>query len=874
MKPFSGLTEADAAARLQAEGHNELPQPDRRTPFRIAIEVLREPMLALLLVGGIVYLVLGDLKEAIILVAFATMSIVITVVQETRTERVLEALRDLTSPRALVIRGGERKRIAGRDVVRGDLIVLSEGDRVPADAVLLHCTDLQADESTLTGESVPVRKVAWDDRPNTALTRTALPTTALQRAGGDDLPHVFSGSLVVRGSGLAEVTAIGAQSEIGKIGQSLATLETEPPRLQMQTRRVVRLFAVFGGGVSVLAVLLYGFMRGGWLDAVLAGVALGMSMLPEEFPVVLTVFMAMGAWRISLARVLTRRAAAIETLGSATVLCTDKTGTLTENRMTIVELRLTDGNVFRPQDGTEMPERFHDLSEFGLLASAPEPFDPMERAFHTLARERLTEAAYRHPHWKLVHAYGLRPDLLAVTHIWQPDGDRQEYLVSAKGAPEAIAGLCRLSAAEHAALTQSIDAMASAGLRVLGVARAAPAGPPWPASPREMSFEFLGLVGLADPLRASVVEAVRECRSAGIKAVMITGDYPATANAIAQQAGLERGELVTGEQLETLTEAELAGRVETAGVFARISPNQKLRIVDAYKRNGEIVAMTGDGVNDAPSLKAAHIGIAMGGRGTDVAREASAIVLLDDDFGSIVKAIRLGRRIYDNLRKAMSFIFAVHIPIAGLALLPLVFGLPLLFGPIHIALLEMVIDPVCSLVFEAETEEDDVMRRPPRSPDEPLFSRALVAWSLLQGLLAFAVVAAVYVVALRWGMPVPEVRALTFFSLIVVIVSLILVNRSFSASLLTALRRPNLTLAGVLAAVAAILALTLLWPFANQLFAFGPLHAGDLALTLGAGVVTLVGLEMLKPLLRPRLASETRPSDPLAVDQTPKPTGR
>ena len=333
-RPFRGLGEADAQARLKAEGYNELPQPDRRTPFRIAIEVLREPMLALLLGGGIVYLLLGDLKEAIILVAFATMSIAITVVQETRTERVLEALRDLTSPRALVIRDGERKRIAGRDVVRGDLIVLSEGDRVPADAVLLKCQDLQADEFMLTGESVPVRKIARRDCDE----------FQANPPGGDDLPEVFSGSLIVRGTGLAEVIAIGPRSEIGKIGQSLARLETEPPRLQAQTRRLVRLFAVAGGAVSVLAVLLYGIMRGGWLDAALAGIALGMSMLPEEFPVVLTVFMAMGAWRISQARVLTRRAAAIETLGSATVLCTDKTGTLTENRMMIVELRLGDGD--------------------------------------------------------------------------------------------------------------------------------------------------------------------------------------------------------------------------------------------------------------------------------------------------------------------------------------------------------------------------------------------------------------------------------------------------------------------------------------------------------------------------------------------------
>src|SRR6185436_9277100 len=349
-------------------------------------------------------------------------------------ERVLEALRDLTSPRALVIRDGERRRVAGREVVCGDLVVLAEGDRVPADAILLEQHDLHTDESLLTGESIPVRKTARRDSA----------PSAGQRPGGDDLPYVFAGALVVRGTAIGEVIAIGVHSEIGKIGQSLSTLETEPPRLQAQTRRLVRAFAAVGGAVSVLAVLLYGMMRGSWLDAVLAGIALGMSMLPEEFPVVLTVFIAMGAWRISLARVLTRRAAAIETLGSATVLCTDKAGTLTENRMTIVELRAIDGNILRPHDGTETPASFRTTSEFGLLASAPEPFDPMERAFHALAREQLTEVSYRHPHWKLVHTYGLRPDLLAVTHIWQPDGDRQDYVVATKGAPEAIAGLCRL----------------------------------------------------------------------------------------------------------------------------------------------------------------------------------------------------------------------------------------------------------------------------------------------------------------------------------------------------------------------------------------------------------------------------------------------
>ena len=377
---FHSLSEEIVQIRLKTEGYNELPRPEQRTPLRIIFEVVREPMLALLLGSGAIYLVLGDLKDALILLAFATMSVLITVVQETRTERVLEALRDLTSPRALVIRDGERKRIAGREVVRGDYVVLAEGDRVPADAVLVQSNDLQTDESLLTGESVPVRKIAR---------KIGAPPQTL-RPGGDDLPFVFSGSLVVRGAGLAEVTAIGALSEIGKIGQSLSTLETEPPRLQAQTRRLVRVFALAGGAVSVLAVLLYGTLRGGWLDAVLVGIALGMSMLPEEFPVVLTVFMAMGAWRISRARVLTRRASAIETLGSATVLCTDKTGTLTENRMSIAELRPKGAKSLwvREASGPKMPAAFHDLAEFGLLACAPEPFDPMDKAFHELGREQ------------------------------------------------------------------------------------------------------------------------------------------------------------------------------------------------------------------------------------------------------------------------------------------------------------------------------------------------------------------------------------------------------------------------------------------------------------------------------------------------------
>jgi Ca2+-transporting ATPase len=831
----SGLSEQEVASRLEADGPNELARSSRRTSFRIVFEVLREPMLALLLGGGMLYLLLGSPDEALILLAFALLSIVITVVQESRTERVLESLRDLTSPRALVIRAGERKRIAGREVVRGDLIVLAEGDRVPADARLLEANDLQTDESLLTGESVPVRKVVSAASPPA-------------RPGGDDLPQVFSGSLIVRGSGIAKVTATGARSEIGRIGQSLSALETEPPRLQAQMRRLVKLCAIFGAVVSVLAVVLYGTLRGGWLDALLAGIAIGMSMLPEELPVVLAVFMAMGAWRISKARVLTRRAAAIETLGSATVLCTDKTGTLTQNRMTIAELRLPNGKARQPQEGI-LPEQFRLLVETGRLASAPHPFDPMEKAFHAVAEEM---PGPLQPAGDLLRTYGLRADLLAMTNVWQSDGG---VIVAAKGAPEAIAKLCHLDASARADMVAQTEALAKLGMRVLAVARATPAGEALPETQEGFAFRLLGLVGLADPLRPGVVEAVAECRTAGIRVVMITGDYPATAAAIAHQAGLDAETIVTGDTLGSMDDVTLAAQARKATIFARIMPEQKLRIVAALKADGEIVAMTGDGVNDAPSLKAAHIGIAMGGRGTDVAREASSLVLLDDDFGSIVAAVRLGRRVFDNLRKSTGFIIAIHVPIAGLALLPLIFGLPILLWPMHIAFLEMVIDPVCTLVFEAETEEEGIMERPPRDPAAPLFSPSLLGWSVLQGGVALALTAGIFLMALNRGMPENEVRSLTFFALVLCIIGLIFVNRSFSASLVTAFRRRNAALRWVLLVVTAMLGVTLVLPFAQRMFRFGPLHPDDLAVTVMAGLATIMILEFLKPHWQKRLMS-------------------
>ncbi|HEY1259224.1 MAG TPA: cation-translocating P-type ATPase [Stellaceae bacterium] len=825
---MGGLTEAEAALRLRREGPNELPGQRRRSPIRILAEVLREPMFALLTAAAAIYLALGDWHEAVLLAVFAMTSVSIAVIQEARTERVLDTLSDLTSPRALVIRSGGERRIPGREVVRGDLLVLAEGDRVPADARVLSAHDLEADESLLTGEPFPVRKDASAPAPE------------------HDAAYVYSGSLVVRGHGTGRVTATGAQSEIGKIGVALAGIDPEPPRLRVQTRALVIRFAVVSLGISILAVILYGLWRGSWLDAVLNGIALSMSMLPEEFPLVLTVFMVMGAWRISRARVLTRRIAAIETLGAATVLCTDKTGTLTQNRMAIAEIRA--GNAcWRPQSGVPAPKAIAEIISYGILASAVTPFDPMEKAFHALgAATGLMPSVGNETARSLKWEWGIAPGLLAVTQVWD-DPASGRLIVASKGAPEAIAELCGMSSAEQRSLDAGVRDMASGGMRVLGVTRAsAPHDTLRPGSPRAFSFTFLGLVGLADPLRPEVPAAVRECRAAGIKVVMITGDYPTTALAIAAEAGLEPGAALTGGDLDRLGEAELRKRIRQVSVFARIMPEQKLRIVDTLKANGEIVAMTGDGVNDAPSLKAAHIGIAMGGRGTDVAREAASLVLLDDDFGSIVAVVRLGRRIYNNMRKSMAYILAVHVPIAGLAVLPLVLGWPLIFSPVHIAFLEMVIDPVCSIVFEAEEAEPTVMRRPPRNPDEKLVTAGMVAWSLLQGTLVLVLVAAVFGIALQKEVVAADARALTFTTLIATNAGLVLVNRSAGSSLLAIFHGSNRVLWWVLGITGGILAAILSISPVRELFAFGPLHGDDLGVVAACGLGALIFLDIVK----------------------------
>ena len=849
----NGLSSATAISRLKQEGYNELPSAQARNLLSLVWAAVQDPIFLLLVGGGIIYWILGDLQEALILLGFVLFMTGISLYQEGKTEHALAALRDLSSPRALVIRDGQRKRIAGREVVRGDLLVLSEGDRVPADAIVLSCSNLSTDESLLTGESLTVRKVAAEGK-----------VAAMARPGGDGLPFVYSGTLVVQGQGIVEVRSIGTQTEMGKIGTALQQVKVETTPLQREmTQLVSRLFGI-ALALCVAIVIIYGFTTGDWLKGILAGITLAMAILPNEFPVVVTVFLALGAWRISRHHVLARKAAAVETLGSATVLCVDKTGTLTLNQMAVQQL-FPDRQNTQPYDLGQhsrepLPEFVHELVEYCILASQRDPFDPMEKAFKQLGDRYLADTEHLHGDWQLLREYPLSPHLLAMSHVWQ-SADGKQYEVAAKGAPEAIFDLCHFTPQQQQSLAAQVSEMANLGLRVLGVARAALTGapPPFlpphpslnpahlPAKQHDFPFEFLGLVGLSDPVRPTVAAAIAECHTAGVRVVMITGDYPGTAQTIARQIGLRETEnIITGAELDLMSDTELQQRIETTNIFARAVPEQKLRLVTALQAKGEVVAMTGDGVNDAPALKAAQIGIAMGQHGTDVARESAALVLLDDDFSSIVQALKLGRRIFDNLRKAMAYLVAVHIPIAGMSLIPVLFKLPLVLLPIHVAFLHLIIDPACSIVLEAEPAESNVMNRPPRNPLEPLFGRKTIGLALLQGLGSLAIVATIFGISVYRNQGELDARALTFTTLILANLGLIISERSSSHLSIKVLKDPNPALWWVIGGGLVFLLLVLYIPFLRNLFSFSFLHSIDLAICLAGGSISLIWFECLK----------------------------
>ena len=830
---MTGLSAQEAARRLAEDGPNLLPGGTPKSLFAIVAGVFTEPMFLMLLVAGGIYLALGDRAEALFLLGFVFVVIGITLAQERKTQRALESLRDLSSPRALVIRDGQEIRIPGREVVRGDLLVLHEGDRIPADA-LLRTGQLAVNESLLTGEAVPVTKL-----PGAA-------DAAFTEPGGEGTPHLFASTVVTKGVGTAEVSAIGVATAVGRIGQALAATAEPSSGLQLSSRKLIRNLTLAALLLATAQVLL------GWLwndrsllESLLAGIALAMAILPEEIPVILTVFLALGAWRMSKQKVLTRRVPAVEALGAITVLAVDKTGTLTQNRMQVAELAAA-GAVFRDEGAAELPEAFHALAEFAMLATPADPFDPMEKAINAFGRHWLDGTEHVHVDLAPVFHYELSPDILAMTQVFSSD-ELSRHLLATKGAPEAVADLCHLPQAGRDEIQRQVMLMAGRGLRVLGVAKGEWRGSEWPQSQHDFDFTFLGLVGFVDPPRPEVPAAIAECRTAGVRIIMLTGDHPVTALAIARAVGLsERAAVITGPEIATLDDTALRGRLRHVDLCARLQPEQKLRLVQLLQQAGEVVAMTGDGVNDAPALKAADVGIAMGERGTDVAREAAALVLLDDSFASIVAAIRQGRRIYDNIGKATRFVFAAHAPIIALALIPALLHWPALLLPVHIVLLELIIDPACSIAFEAEPDAADIMTRPPRPVSASPFEVGNLVHAVIQGIGMAAVLLLGHGVLVGQGFSEAESRAAVFNGLVLGLFLLILANRDLSRTAIVGLAANNPWIWRMFAAVALLLGLVLAVPFLRGVMGFAPVGAAQLV----ASLALLGGIGLWLELLR------------------------
>ncbi|MFZ9503996.1 MAG: cation-translocating P-type ATPase [Cyclobacteriaceae bacterium] len=830
-----GLTTTEAQQRLKEEGFNELPSGKPKTILTLAKNVVQEPMFLLLITCGVLYLLLGDYLEGIVLMSSILVILFITFYQYRKTERALDVLKNLSSPRALVLRNGQPERIPGREVVRGDLVILHEGDRVAADGLLVQAENLLLDESLLTGESISVSKNVAPEK------------SGLETPGGENTFNVFAGTMVQGGRGMARILATGEKTQLGKIGLSLKSTEEEQTSLQRELKIVVRRFGLIGIGISLSVFVLYYFSRKDLINALLSSLSSAMAILPEEFPVVMTVFLALGAWRISRSNVLTRKPAAIESLGSATVLCADKTGTITLNKMTVSILVDAKDNRWT-QENTIMPESIADLLRHAAEACPDQPTDPMEKAIQNLYINQTNEKL-----GIVKETYPLSPDCLAMTIIRDGTNGRS---ISCKGAVEAIAGLCKLSPSEKERVMLAADHLATRGLRVLGISEGVIQDEVIPKNQSSINHRFLGLVGLEDPIRPEVPKAMEECRGAGIRVIMITGDYPATARSIGRQVGLDDGHLLTGNQIASMSLTDLRQAIKETSLCARVLPEQKLRIVEALKQNGEVVAMTGDGINDAPALKAAHIGIAMGLKGTDVAREASSLVLLDDNFASIVGAVRLGRRIYDNLQKAMMYILAIHIPIIGLTLLPAVIpGIPFLLFPLHIVFMELIIDPVCSIAFESEPEEIGLMKKKPREPQAEFFGKKAMTKSIFSGLLLLASVLIVYFWSIGEGHSEGESRALAFTSLILSNIGFILSSISRSRNVFQVLGEKNPAVKIILVFAVVTLSFILVIPGVRNLFGFeAPDWPHFIPSVLGSAAVVGI-LEVIKIMIRKKKSS-------------------
>lgn len=806
---FSGLSTKEVKTRQRQFGLNEFVKVKKVNPIIKFFQVFKEPMFLLLLITSLFYIVLGEKQEAGIMFIFVIFVAFITFIQEWRTEKTIDALKELTSPKVTVFRDGHKQTINSFELVPDDVIYLMEGERIPADCLVLECSNFIVDESILTGESIHVNKTS-NIHENDDYWKSNL---------------LYAGTLSIFGSCIAKVEFTGFNTEYGKISKAVSVAKEELTPLQRKTKRLVKTLAIAGVAMCVTAIIFSYMYSSNLIQSILAGITLAMAIIPEEFPVVLTVFLSLGAFRLAKNNALMRKVSAVETLGAATVLAVDKTGTLTKNQMEVRE-------VFKSNEIDEQQ-----LDKVMTLSCEKEPYDAMEKAI--VYKSRFNRSKSLEPILKIPFS----PQTKRMANIFK---ENERYYVAIKGAPETVLPLCNLSREEIVNINLEIDIMASKGFRV--VALASCNSDNLTEDLNAYNLQFCGLVALQDPPKEGVKEAVALCKKAGIRVVMITGDYSKTALAIGREIGLDlSNEVISGNDIERLSYQELKNKVSGCNIFSRVIPEHKMKIVKALRENGEIVAMTGDGVNDAPALKAADIGIAMGKRGTDVAKEAAHMILMDDNFTTIVSTVRDGRRIYDNIRKAMVYIMVIHMPIILLALTAPLFNLPQLLLPVHIVLLELIIDPTCSIIFEGERAEPCIMERSPKSPDEPLLAKNLIVKVVLQGLSMFLFTFIPFHILMDTGVAEEIARS---FALVVLIVSnstLVLVNRSNSEFLISVFHEKGNRTRVLINGLSIILLLSILYmPWASGIFKTYPLEITTLSIAIVLGIISSLWWDLTK----------------------------
>jgi Ca2+-transporting ATPase len=825
---YNGLSSEEARLRQQQYGKNELTPQKKESFIKKVIHIICEPMFLLLIIAAVIYFILGEPRDGAIMLIFVIGIISIDVIQEWKTDRTLNALKDLSAPAIPVIRDGREKLIPSVDLVPGDLMMIHEGVKIPADGVVIRCADLCVDESSLTGEAERVWKIpSGNEKPAEDYWQK---------------DYCYAGTLVMQGTGAIKVDKIGTQSEYGKIGLGIAITPQDDTPLQKQTGKLVKTCAVIAG-VLFLMVGIFTWLNipdhsfsDRLIESILSGVTLAMAMIPEEFPVILTVFLSMGAWRLAKKNSLVRKLPSVETLGAVSVLCVDKTGTITMNQMTVQKIWTVN-------------ESEKQLLETMGLGCETDTYDPMEKAMlsyceeHGISKESLFDNEF-------VTEYAFTNELKMMGHVWRRDG---QLIIAVKGSPERILTICELTDEERTAVENQINGLSSEGLRVIGIATANPENDEViPYSITDCHLTLLGLVGLADPPRESVKNDIAVCREAGIRVVMITGDNGITASAIARKIGIPGSDrIITGEMLEAMTDPQLQEAVKNVSIFSRVIPEHKMRIVKAFKENGDIVAMTGDGVNDAPALKYADIGIAMGKRGSEVSREAADLILMDDNFTTIVETIRDGRRIYDNIRKAVGYVFTIHIPIAFSSLLGPFLGIApaaLLLLPLHVVLLEVLIDPTCSIVLERQPAETNIMKRKPRNPKEKLLTGKLLAKSILQGLFVFTASFGAYFITLA-GSPAhaPTARAMGLSIIMLANLFLVQVNSSDYNNIFCSFRQlmNDKVMWAVNGGTIVLLAVILYSPLA-ELLKLAPLSAWQMLTALGLAAASVLWYELVK----------------------------